>query len=375
MRLPPGHRPKAHPKLPNSGKHGAPTLINLPELKRFIVGEAEALGFSGVRIGPARISQAQQAAMDAWLHDVCHGSMDYMARHSELRKHPEQLVQGAQTVISVSLPYWPASARPAEKQLADPNAAYVSRYALGRDYHKVIRNRLQTLADRLTAVAGPFTYRAFTDSAPVKEVALATQAGLGWTGKHTLLLGRSGSWHFLGEILCNLPLPEDNAIDPHCGRCTRCIDHCPTGAITAPYRVDARRCISYLTIEHKGPIPVEFRKAIGNRIYGCDDCQLVCPWNRFTSDGDKEFAPRHSLDSATLLELFNWDENEFLSKMAGSAIRRIGYEQWQRNISVALGNAPASETMINALTQKKAHSSVLVKTHIEWALAQLTAPR
>ena len=349
-------------------------MTDLSELKCVIAREAEALGFGNVRIGPARLAEAQQAALDAWLRDGCHGSMDYMARHAGLRKHPEQLVPGVLTVISVRLPYWPAEARPAEQQLSDRNSAYISRYALGRDYHKVIRNRLQTLADRLTAVAGPFTYRAFTDSAPVKEVALAAQAGLGWAGKHTLLLDRSGSWSFLGEILCNLPLPQDGAIDPHCGHCTRCIDHCPTGAITDAYRVDARRCISYLTIEHKGAIPIEFRKAIGNRIYGCDDCQLVCPWNRYTTTGDAEFRPRHGLDAATLLELFRWSEADFLKRFEGSPIRRIGYESWQRNLAVALGNATPTAAHIAVLEQQKAQSSALLREHIDWALAQLTAP-
>ena len=330
------------------------------------------LGFSGVRIGPACVPAKAQARLDAWLHEGCHGTMDYMARHAELRKHPEQLVPGALTVISVRLSYWPASAADAEAQLAQPDAAYVSRYALGRDYHKVIRHRLQKLADRLTAVAGPFTYRAFTDSAPVKEVALATQGGLGWEGKHTLALDRQGSWFFLGEILCDLPLPQDDAIEAHCGDCTRCIDHCPTGAITAPYRVDARRCISYLTIENKGPIPVEFRKAMGNHIYGCDDCQLVCPWNRFTVEGDAEFRARQGLDTATLLDLFLWSEMDFLQRFEGSPIRRIGYECWQRNIAVALGNATPTAEHIAALENKKAQSSPLVQEHIDWALAQLT---
>ena len=351
---------------------------DLSALKALIVQEAEGLGFSAVRIGPARVSAAAQSRLDAWLHDGCHGSMDYMARHAELRKHPEQLVPGALTAISVRLPYWPANAKPAERQLANPDAAYISRYALGRDYHKVIRNRLQTLADRLTTVAGPFTYRVFTDSAPIKEVALATQAGLGWTGKHTLLLDRTGSWSFLGEILCNLSLPEDGAIAPHCGDCTRCINDCPTGAIsgtpTDGYRVDARRCISYLTIEYKGAIPIEFRKAIGNRIYGCDDCQLVCPWNRFTATGDAEFRPRHRLDAALLLELFRWSENDFLSRFEGSPIRRIGYECWQRNLAVALGNSSPTAAHIEALEQQKAQSSPLVQAHIDWALAQLSDP-
>lgn len=350
-----------------------PASIDPAALKALIIDEAEQLGFDGVRIGPARISAEAQARLDAWLRDGCHGTMDYMARHAELRKHPEQLVPGALTVISVRLPYWPADASPAEQQLADRDSAYVSRYALGRDYHKVIRQRLQTLADRLSAVAGPFTYRAFTDSAPVKEVALAVQAGLGWEGKHTLSLDRQGSWYFLGEILCNLPLQPDEPVASHCGECTRCIDHCPTGAITAPYRVDARRCISYLTIEHHGSIPVEFRKAIGNRIYGCDDCQLVCPWNRFMAEGDPSFAPRYQLDTATLLELFSWSEETFLQRFEGSPIRRIGYERWQRNLAVALGNATPSPEHQQALQQKRTQSSPLIQEHIDWALEQLAA--
>lgn len=342
-------------------------------LRTLIHREAAQLGFTGVRIGPARLPEEARTRLDAWLRDGCHGTMAYMARHAELRKNPEALVPGALTVISVRLPYWPANAKSAETQLRDSDAAYISRYALGRDYHKVIRNRLQDLADRLTKVAGPFSYRAFSDSAPVKEVALAAQAGLGWEGKHTLLLDRQGSWFFLGEIICDLPLPQDAPVETHCGDCTRCIDLCPTGAITAPYRVDARRCISYLTIENKGAIPVEFRKAIGNRIYGCDDCQLVCPWNRFTPEGDADFQPRHGLDAAMLLELFSWTESEFLNLFEGSPIRRIGYERWQRNLAVALGNASPTPEHIRILTEKNAQSSPLVREHIDWALTQLTA--
>jgi len=279
-------------------------LTDLLALKSRVVDEAKQLGFTGTRFGPALVSDKERARLDAWLRDGCHGTMDYMKRHAELRKNPDQLVPGALTVISLRLPYWPANAKHAQTQLAESGAAYVSRYALGRDYHKVIRNRLQTLADRLMAVAGGFNYRVFTDSAPIMEVALASQAGLGWEGKHTLSLDREGSWFFLGEIICDLPLAHDAPIASHCGDCTQCIDHCPTQAITAPYRVDARRCISYLTIEHAGTIPIEYRKAIGNRIYGCDDCQLVCPWNRFSSEGDIAFQPRHALDSASLLALF-----------------------------------------------------------------------
>jgi epoxyqueuosine reductase len=344
--------------------------------RRTLIGQiATDLGFTGIRVGPATVPEKDREALKDWLAQGCHGTMDYMVRHADLRQNPGELVPGALSIISVRLPYWPGTAKDALDQLADANSAYISRYALGRDYHKVIRNRLQTLANRLTEHWGPFNYRAFTDSAPVMEVALASQAGLGWKGKHSLSLDRTGSWYFLGELICDLSLSADPPVEPHCGDCTRCMDSCPTGAITEAYKVDARRCISYLTIEHQGEIPEEFRKAMGNRIYGCDDCQLVCPWNRFTTSGDSEFTPRHKLDSATLLELYNWTEDEFLTRMAGSAIRRIGYEQWQRNISIALGNAPPCQDIISALSHKKTHSSALLATHIEWALAQQTAPR
>lgn len=357
------------------GLPGGHVLPNHVDRRHLIEQLAAELGFSGIRISPASVQKNDRAAFNQWLAEGCHGSMDYMARHADLRKDPEKLFPGAVSIITVRLPYWPDKAADAQTQLSNTDGAYISRYALGRDYHKVIRNRLQHLADALTEKLGPFNYRAFSDSAPVMEVAIASQAGLGWKGKHTLSLDRNGSWYFLGELICDLAITPDPPIESHCGDCTRCIESCPTGAITSAYQVDARRCISYLTIEHKGEIPVEFRKAMGNRIYGCDDCQLVCPWNRFAQEGDTEFSPRHNLDNATLLDLFSWDETTFLSKMAGSPIRRIGYEQWQRNISVALGNATPSETNINALEQKKAHASVLVKTHIEWALAQLNAPR
>ena len=357
------------------GLPGGHALPNHAERRQLIEQLATELGFSDVRISPATIPEKDQTQFDAWLARNAHGSMDYMARHADLRKDPDKLFPGAASIITVRLPYWPGNAVDAQTQLNNTDAAYISRYALGRDYHKVIRNRLQTLADRLIDQIGPFNYRAFTDSAPVMEVAVAAQAGLGWKGKHTLSLDRTGSWYFLGELICDLPLPATAPIEAHCGDCTRCIDSCPTGAITEAFQVDARRCISYLTIEHKGEIPIEFRKAMGNRIYGCDDCQLVCPWNRFTTAGDTEFAPRHDLDCASLLELFAWTEQEFLDRMAGSAIRRIGFEQWQRNLSVALGNAQPSAAIIEALEQKKTHSSALLATHIEWALAQQTAPR
>ena len=351
-----------------------PALPDIHDVRTLIETEAKALGFTAIRIGPATILEKDRALFDQWLAEGCHGSMDFMQRHADLRKEPTCLVPGALSSISVRLPYWPANAAPAANQLANPDLAYISRYALGRDYHKVIRNRLQKLADALIKVMGPFSYRAFTDSAPVMEVALATQSGLGWKGKHTLSLDRTGSWYFLGELICDLALPADSAISHHCGDCTRCIDSCPTGAITEAFRVDARRCISYLTIEHAGEIPVEFRKAMGNRIYGCDDCQLVCPWNRFAPAGDAAFAVRHGLDQATLLELFAWDEATFLNRFEGSAIRRIGYERWQRNLAIALGNSNATLPTLEALHNKKAQSSALVQTHIDWALVQLSTP-
>jgi len=303
-----------------------------------------------------------------------HGTMNYMHRHADLRADPGKLHPDIFNVISVRLPYWPAGAKDSWRQLEDPNAAYVSRYALGRDYHKVIRTRLQRLAEAIAQQYGSFNYRAFTDSAPIMEVALAHQAGLGWQGKHTLSLSRTGSWYFLGELFTNLPLDIDEPIAGHCGSCQRCLEACPTQAITQPYRVDARRCISYLTIEHTGEIPEEFRKAMGNRIYGCDDCQLVCPWNQFTQSGDAEFSPRHALDQADLISLFTWSESDFLSRFEGSPIRRIGYERWQRNIAIALGNAPTDEHIVTALRHKKTHASALLITHIEWALAQHAAP-
>ena len=298
--------------------------------------------------------------------------MDYMARHGMMRARPAELVAGTLSVICVRLPYWPGDARPAADQLADGDGAYVSRYALGRDYHKVLRARLQKLADRISAAHGPFGYRAFTDSAPLMEVALAAQSGLGWRGKHTLLLTReAGSYFFLGELLTDLPLPEDPPQDPHCGRCTRCLDACPTGAIVAPYRVDARRCISYLTIELKGAIPEEFRPMMGNRIYGCDDCQLACPWNRFARKAvEPDFAPRHGLDRAGLVALFHWSEADFTERMAGSPIYRIGYERWSRNLAVALGNAQCAEDVLAALALRREDSSPVVREHVRWALGR-----
>ncbi|MGL1834539.1 tRNA epoxyqueuosine(34) reductase QueG [Rhodocyclaceae bacterium SMB388] len=325
------------------------------------------LGFDSVAVTGVDLAAAEPGLAD-WLAQGFHGDMDYMARHGMKRARPAELVPGTLRVISTRMSYWPDAAD-AARILDDPTRAYVSRYALGRDYHKLMRNRLQQLADRI-AVAMPHGHRVFVDSAPVLEVELASRAGLGWRGKHTLLLDRSaGSMFFLGEIFTDLPLPVDEPQSDHCGRCTACIDACPTGAIVAPYRVDARLCISYLTIELKGPIPDALRPSIGNRIYGCDDCQLACPWNRFahlTDEGD--FAPRNDLDQASLIELFAWTEADFLERLAGSAIRRIGFERWSRNIAVALGNAPTSPAVIAALQARCGDASELLREHVAWAL-------
>lgn len=332
------------------------------------------LGFSATAIGGVDLNEAE-AGLAAWLAAGCHGDMDYMARHGMKRARPAELVPGTLSVISVRLDYWPL-ASDAKAQLADPRKAYVSRYALGRDYHKVLRARLQKLAERIAAEIGEFGHRVFVDSAPVLEGELASRAGLGWRGKHTLLIDRSaGSTFFLGELFVDLALPADEPVAAHCGKCRSCLDACPSGAIIAPYRLDARRCISYLTIELKGSIPEPLRPLIGNRIYGCDDCQLVCPWNRFarlTREGD--FSPRHGLDSASLVELFAWSENEFATRMAGSAILRIGFDRWLRNLAVALGNAPASEEVLQALRSRADHPSALVREHVLWALARHLVP-
>jgi len=330
---------------------------------------ARELGFADLSISRAEIGTAGQGLM-AWLQQGYHGTMDYMAKHAPLRLDPDQLVPGVRTVLSVRLPYLPPGQAPLEV-LADGELAYVSRYALGRDYHKIIRNRLQKLADRLQADIGPFGYRVFSDSAPVMEVEFAQKSGLGWRGKHTLLLTREGSWHFLGEIYTDLPLPPDAPVSDHCGACTRCIDICPTRAILAPYQVDARRCISYLTIEQDGPIPEELRPLLGNRIYGCDDCQLCCPWNRFGQLGDPEFSPRQGLDAARLPALMAWSEADFLERLAGSPIRRIGIASWRRNIAVALGNGPATAEAKAALAARRDDESPLVREHVAWAEQQL----
>jgi epoxyqueuosine reductase len=336
-----------------------------------IVRWGRELGFDDVGIADTDLA-SEEVHLVEWLAAGRHGAMDYMARHGVTRARPAALVPGTQRVISARLNYLPQGAAAGEAVLAQPAKAYVARYALGRDYHKVFRRRLQRLALRITAAIGPFGYRVFTDSAPVLEVALAAKAGLGWRGKHTLLLTREqGSWFFLGEIYVDLPLPTTAARSAHCGSCRACIDACPTGAIVAPYELDARRCISYLTIELAGSIPAEWRPLLGNRIYGCDDCQLACPWNRFARTAAlPDFAVRHGLDAADLVALFAWSEAEFERRMEGSAIRRIGFERWSRNIAVALGNAPPEPGIVAALVARAFDPSPLVREHVAWALAR-----
>jgi epoxyqueuosine reductase len=328
----------------------------------------DAIGFAGTAL------DAAEAELATWLEAGFHGEMDYMASHGTKRSRPDELVPGTVSVITARMNYLPQAA-PMETVLADGTRAAISRYALGRDYHKLLRARLQRLAERIAAEIGPFGHRVFTDSAPVLEVALASISGLGWRGKHTLLLTReAGSTFFLGEIYTDLPLPVDAPQAEHCGSCRACLDICPTQAIVAPYTVDARRCISYLTIELKGSIPVELRPLVGNRIYGCDDCQLACPWNRYARRTvEADFAVRHGLDSAGLVELFAWTEAEFKLRLAGSAIYRIGHERWLRNIAVALGNAPSAPDIVAALESRRDHPSELVREHVAWALARQSA--
>jgi epoxyqueuosine reductase len=328
----------------------------------------QQVGITGTELGP------DEAHLLAWLAAGRHGEMDYMARHGTRRSRPAEILPGTVRVISARMDYRPRTGTDAQATLGDPALGYVSRYALGRDYHKLLRRRLQRLAERIEAVTGPFGYRAFVDSAPVLEKALARNAGLGWTGKHTLLLNReAGSWFFLGELYTDLPLPTDAPTQEHCGSCRACIDVCPTGAIVAPYELDARRCISYLTIELRGAIPLELRPLLGNRIFGCDDCQLACPWNRFARPTpEADFLPRHGLDAPALVALFAWTEEEFLRRTEGSALRRTGYECWLRNLAVALGNAPRSEAVIEALHARADHPSALVREHVAWALARVS---
>jgi epoxyqueuosine reductase len=343
----------------------------LSALKTQIDDWCRELGFGQVGISDIDLGTAE-ARLNDWLDQRFHGSMHYMERHGSKRSHPEELVPGTVRVISVRMDYLPESQDAAKARLDTDSGAYISRYALGRDYHKVLRGRLRDLARRIEGAVGEFGYRVFVDSAPVLEKALAEKAGLGWIGKHTNLIHRDeGSWFFLGELYTDLPLPVDAAEESHCGTCTACIEVCPTRAIVAPYVLDARRCISYLTIESPAPIPVEFRKAMGNRIYGCDDCQLFCPWNKFAKrTSEPDFAPRHQLDEADLLELFDWDEQTFFDRTEGSAIRRIGHERWQRNIAVALGNAKSSSEIVEALRAKRDEVSDLVAEHVDWALGE-----
>lgn len=328
---------------------------------------AEELGFSVLGISGTGFEEAG-ARLAKWLEKGFHGEMNYMAKHAALRSKPAELHPGTVSVITLAMSYCSPHFSGALEILENRGKAYVSRYALGRDYHKVMRRKLQSLLDRMEAEYGG-NGRVFVDSAPVLEVEAARKSGMGWRGKHTLLLTKQGSYFFLGEIFTNLPLRAGDPVPDHCGSCTKCIDICPTQAIVEPYVLDARRCISYLTIEHPGPIPLEYREAMGNRIYGCDDCQLVCPWNRFSKIAlEPDFAARNGLEKAELVTLFSWSKEEFDSRLAGSAIRRIGHERWLRNIAVALGNSESSEAVVSALKKGLDHESGLVREHVAWAL-------
>ncbi|KPK48415.1 MAG: epoxyqueuosine reductase [Thiotrichales bacterium SG8_50] len=348
--------------------------VDFTELGERIKHWGESLGFQQVGVSDVNLGEAE-SRLQHWLENKFHGAMDYMAEHGTRRSRPAELVPGTIRVISARMDYLPPDAADSDAVMRNPALAMISRYALGRDYHKLVRKRLQKLADRIEREVGEFGYRVFSDSAPVLEKALAEKAGLGWIGKHTNLIARdAGSWFFLGEIYTDLPLPVDSQQDNHCGTCQACIDVCPTNAIVAPYELDARRCISYLTIELKESIPEEFRPLIGNRIYGCDDCQLVCPWNRFAKKSNEaDFHVRHGLDRAGLIEMFGWSEQTFLQMTEGSAIRRIGHERWLRNIAVALGNMPSSPEVIDALRHRERHDSAIVREHVAWALARQSA--
>jgi epoxyqueuosine reductase len=347
------------------------------QLARKVKEWGRELGFQQVGIADTDLAVAE-GRLHEWLRRGWHGGMGYMARHGPKRSRPEELEPGTLRVISVRMDYLPEPADALAAQLRSPAAAFVSRYALGRDYHRLMRKRLQRLAERIGAqVADSFRYRVFVDSAPVLEKPLAEKAGLGWIGKHTNLINRqAGSWFFLGELYTDLPLPTDDPAEGHCGRCSDCIEVCPTRAIVAPYQLDARRCISYLTIELEGPIPEALRPLMGNRIYGCDDCQWVCPWNRFARlTQERDFLPRQGLATATLVELFAWSEADFLKRTEGSAIRRIGHSRWRRNIAVALGNVPTSPEVLAALEARKTDGDELVREHVVWALGRHERPR
>jgi epoxyqueuosine reductase len=340
----------------------------LDNLKSALGAKARELGFRRIGIADTDLDD-DRVYLDRWLALGRHGEMGYMARHGSLRTTPEALVPGTVRVIAARMDYLPEAGSDAIGVLRQPDKAYIARYALGRDYHKLMRQRLKRLAEWLRAEVGETGYRVFVDSAPVMERALARKAGLGWVGKHTNLLDRSdGSWFLLGEIYTDIPLPCDAPVSEHCGTCRACIDVCPTAAIVGPYELDARRCISYLTIEHKGPIPTELRSMIGNRIFGCDDCQLVCPWNRYAKlTAEDDFRPRHGLDAPDLVALFAWSESEWSEKTVGSALRRAGYEGWRRNIAVALGNASGGPEVIAALDRASDDPSPLVREHVAWA--------
>jgi epoxyqueuosine reductase len=348
-----------------------PSTADLAALKATLVTRARAHGFDSLGVSDVDLA-VHGEHLQRWLDAGKHGDMEYMSKHGSRRSRPDELIPGTVRVLSARMNYWPGEARDANATLSDPDAAYVSRYALGRDYHKVLRGALADLARDIERTAGSTGYRVFVDSGPVLEKALAQKAGLGWIGKHTNLIARdAGSLFFLGEILTDLPLPVDEFEEQHCGTCTACMPACPTGAITAPWQLDARRCISYLTIELHGPIPVELRRMMGNRIYGCDDCQLVCPWNKFArAAAHPDFKVRHALDAARLDELFAWSEELYLARTEGSAIRRVGYERWLRNIAVALGNAASTPENLAALEARRNDASVLVREHVEWALAE-----
>ena len=345
--------------------------IDYAQLAGQIKTWGQELGFQQVGITGTELS-ADEARLIDWLNRERHGEMSYMARHGELRSRPSQLLPGTVRIISARMDYHPNPRVTLHEALGDSAAGFISSYALGRDYHKVMRKRLQRLAVLISSVVGDFGFRAFVDSAPILEKAVARNAGLGWIGKHTNLINKqAGSWFFLGELFSDLPLPVDDPATDHCGSCRACLDVCPTGAIVAPYELDARRCISYLTIELRDTIPVALRPLIGNRIYGCDDCQLVCPWNKFSQPTmETDFQPRRDLDATALIEFFSWDKDKFLSQTEGSAIRRIGYECWLRNVAVALGNAPTDDCVVDALHARRQDPSSLVREHVHWALAQ-----
>lgn len=348
------------------------SVIDYVDLTRKIKSWGVSLGFQKIGISDIYLIQAEQHLQN-WLGQNYHGEMAYMHSHGIKRSQPAKLVSGTQSIISARLDYLPPKSVDAESVMNDPSLGLISRYALGRDYHKVMRKRLQKLAYRIEGEIGKFGYRVFSDSAPVLEKPLAEKAGLGWIGKHTNLLARDcGSYFFLGEIYSDLPLPSDTVAENHCGTCQACIDVCPTGAIIGPYELDARRCISYLTIELKGPIPESLRPMMGNHIYGCDDCQIVCPWNRFAMTSDEPaFLPRQGLDQPGLIDLFDWDEKTFLEKTEGSAIRRIGHTQWLRNIAIALGNGEPSPKVLAVLQSRLNHDSELVRDHVQWAINRL----